>query len=91
MILLVLVFMFDSITGLLAYVYQDQVDIDLNQHLVGSFVQVNISDLFGLKRALRKDQSFTNGFHDMNIFWYKIIPNDTLSDTENLPYMEHWT
>ena len=39
-ILLVFIFMFDSITGLLAYVYQDQVDIDLNQHLVESFIQV---------------------------------------------------
>jgi len=38
-ILLVLVFMFESITGLLAYVYQDQIDQDLNDHLFDSFIQ----------------------------------------------------
>lgn len=38
-ILLVLVFMFESITGLLAYVYQEQIDQDLNDHLFESFIQ----------------------------------------------------
>jgi len=38
-VLLVLVFMFESITGLLAYVYQEQIDQDLNKHLYESFIQ----------------------------------------------------
>ena len=39
-ILLVLVFMFESITGLLAYVYQEQIQQDLNNHLADTFIQV---------------------------------------------------
>jgi len=38
-VLLVLVFMFESITGLLAYVYQEQISKDLNQHLASAFIQ----------------------------------------------------
>lgn len=38
-ILLVLVFMFESITGLLAYVYQEQINDDLANHLQQSFIQ----------------------------------------------------
>jgi len=38
-ILLVVVFMFESITGLLAYVYQEQIDQDLNKHLFQAFIQ----------------------------------------------------
>jgi len=38
-VLLVLVFLFESITGLLAYVYQEQIEKDLNQHLAQSFIQ----------------------------------------------------
>ena len=40
-ILLVLVFMFESITGLLAYVYQEQIQQDLNNHLADTFIQVS--------------------------------------------------
>ena len=39
-ILLVLVFMLESISGLLAYVYQEQIDKDLNQYLLQAFIQV---------------------------------------------------
>jgi hypothetical protein len=39
-ILLVLVFMFESITGLLAYVYQEQIDQDLNNYLASTFIKV---------------------------------------------------
>ncbi|XP_023330928.1 LOW QUALITY PROTEIN: CD151 antigen-like, partial [Eurytemora carolleeae] len=38
-ILLVLVFMFESITGLLAYVYQEQIKSDLSAHLFNTFIQ----------------------------------------------------
>jgi hypothetical protein len=36
----VLVFMFESITGLLAYVYQEQIDQDLNNYLASTFIKV---------------------------------------------------
>lgn len=38
-VLLVLVFMFESISGLLAYVYQEQIDEDLNSHLALTFIK----------------------------------------------------
>lgn len=38
-ILLTVVFMFESIIGLLAYVYQEQIDSDLNMYLNKTFVQ----------------------------------------------------
>ncbi len=32
--------MFESITGLLAYVYQEQIDQDLNNYLASTFIKV---------------------------------------------------
>ena len=44
-ILLVMIFMFESVIGLLAYVYQEQIDTDLQDSLRDTFIDTYSLDI----------------------------------------------